>query len=126
MKMENDYKLDTVSVEPRSSGGTPQRIRRNPSTNGANRGDDCVALQMPASMDESPPVHSLLLCPAHWHALLESAPVSLVIRREGRRAADDCCDGGEGGREEEEEEGGTVRVMRDNSVTPQERLSPER
>ena len=123
--MENDYTLDTVSVEPRSSGGTPQHIRRNPATNGVNRGDDCVALQMPASMDESPPLHSLLICPAHWHALLESAPVSLVIRREGRHASGDYCDGGEGGREEEEE-GGMVKVMGDNSVTPQERQSPER
>ena len=124
MEMENDYTLDTVSVEPRSSGGTPQHIRRNPATNGVNRGDDCVALQMPASMDESPPLHSLLICPAHWHALLESAPVSLVIRREGRHASGDYCDGGEGGREEEE--GGMVKVMGDNSVTPQERQSPER
>ena len=43
------------------------------------------------SVDDSPPRgSSLLLCPAQWSALLEAAPVSLVVRemREGVRVAE--------------------------------------
>lgn len=60
------------------------------------------------AMDESPPVHSLLICPAQWSALLESTPVALVTRYEKSEP--------EVEREDEE------------SVTPQSqgRLSPER
>ena len=37
-----------------------------------------------ASVDsyEQLPIHSLLLCPAQWTALLESSPISLVRERE--------------------------------------------
>ena len=60
------------------------------------------------AMDESPPVHSLLICPAQWSALLESTPVALVTRYEK----------GEPEMERDDEE----------SVTPQNQgeLSPER
>ena len=60
------------------------------------------------AMDESPPVHSLLICPAQWSALLESTPVSLVRRYEK----------GEAEAERGDEE----------SLTPQNQkeLSPER
>lgn len=49
-------------------------------------------------VDDSPPIrsNSLLLCPAHWTALLEAAPVSLV-----RRGGGSC--------EAVMEEGGVVR-----------------
>ena len=40
----------------------------------------CIAL----AMDESPPVHSLLICPAQWSAFLESTPVSIVRPAEGQ------------------------------------------
>ncbi len=32
---------------------------------------------------ESPRVHSLLICPSQWSALLESTPIHLVRRKEG-------------------------------------------
>ena len=112
--MESEYQLDTVSVEPRSSGGTPQSIRKTTTVEESQRADEHVALQMPASVDDSPPVPSLLICPSHWSALLESTPVSLVMRREGRHTPD----GGGWG------EGGGA--MADNSITPQGGQSPER
>ena len=37
-----------------------------------------------ASADSYQPIHSLLLCPAQWTALLESSPISLVRQRELR------------------------------------------
>ena len=39
------------------------------------------------SMDQTlPHGNSLLFCPAHWNALLEAAPVSLVVRETRERA----------------------------------------
>lgn len=63
------------------------------------------------SLDDSPPRESsLLLCPAQWSALLEAAPVSLVVRevREGvavREETDFEC---EGESEAEDREGDRV------------------
>lgn len=37
-----------------------------------------------ASADSYQPIHSLLLCPAQWTALLESSPISLVRQRDLR------------------------------------------
>lgn len=60
--------------------------------------DGELTVAVSISVDDSPPHgSSLLLCPAQWSALLEAAPVSLVVRemRAGVRVAE----------MEEEEEG---------------------
>lgn len=62
------------------------------------------------SVDDSPPRgSSLLLCPAQWSALLEAAPVSLVVRemREGVKLSE---------MEEEEVEGEVER--REGELVP--------
>ena len=63
------------------------------------------------SLGESPPRgSSLLLCPAQWSALLEAAPVSLVMRevREGVAVSDEADFECEGESEAEDNEGERV------------------
>ena len=63
------------------------------------------------SLSESPPRgSSLLLCPAQWSALLEAAPVSLVVRemRERVRVSEEAEFECEGESEVEEREGERV------------------
>ena len=60
------------------------------------------------SLGDTPPRgSSLLLCPAQWSALLEAAPVSLVVRetRDGVSVSEEAEFQGEGESETEDREG---------------------
>lgn len=77
----------------------------------ADNGQQQPAAAVSISLGDSPPRGSaLLLCPAQWSALLEAAPVSLVVRemRDGTTVAEDPEQpdfGGEAESEAEEKEG---------------------
>ena len=72
---------------------------------------------------ESPPVPSLLICPAQWTALLEATPVSLVRRQRGEEGSWFGAEG-EGGQEKRREDASTDTTVTDGGTPPPE--SPPR
>lgn len=63
------------------SGAMSEERQANQSVDGDTAASEPQPAALSISLGESPPRgSSLLLCPAQWSALLEAAPVSLVVR----------------------------------------------